>query len=152
MESGVRPEIRLPSELERKAHALRLVQARLDDATGQALQRTHGISVTEYLALAALAYSNDGGHLRQQLLAESIPLQHSSVSRLVGRLDRAGLTERYLCDSDRRGVYTQITERGRALVRDARKTYRKALRNALSEASADERFAPWIDQLGDGAS
>jgi DNA-binding MarR family transcriptional regulator len=147
MEPGARPEVRLPSELERNAHALRLLQARVDDATEQALQHAHQISVTEYLALAALAYSNDGGHLRQQVLAEAIPLQHSSVSRLVGRLDRAGLTERYLCESDRRGVYTQITAEGRALVRSARRTYLKAIQGALIGARDDVRLAPWVTQL-----
>ncbi|WP_306361242.1 MarR family winged helix-turn-helix transcriptional regulator [Nocardia sp. CC227C] len=139
--------MRLPTELERSAHALRLLHASIDDTTEQALQRSHGISVTEYLALAALEYSDDGGHLRQQVLAESIPLQHSSVSRLVSRLDRAGLTERYLCESDRRGVYTQITDRGRELVRTARQTYLQALRTALSDARNDSRFAAWVAQL-----
>lgn len=142
---GKRPRVHLPTELERRWQALRLLEARVDDSVDHALQAEHGISLSQYVALAALAFSDDGGHLRQQELAEEIPLQQSSVSRLVTRSDSAGLTERYLCETDRRGVYTQITGDGRALVDRARVTYRRALAEALDAAEEDERLAPLVD-------
>ncbi|MBV9847597.1 MAG: MarR family transcriptional regulator, partial [Kutzneria sp.] len=111
------------------------------------LQARHRISVSEYLALAALAYSDDDGHLRQQALAEAIPLNHSSVSRLVGRLERAGLSERYLCEFDRRGVYTQITAQGRRLVRAARETYLEVLGAVLRDVRSDPELAPYAAYL-----
>ena len=89
-------------------------------------------------ALAALAYSDDGGHLRQQVLADAIPLNQSSVSRLVARLEKLGLTERYLCPTDRRGVYTQITDVGRATVEAARHTYLRVLKEILNDAVQDD--------------
>ncbi|MDT0269641.1 MarR family transcriptional regulator [Streptomyces sp. DSM 44915] len=122
------PRVRLPSALEERWQAMRHFVVRADEAAERALQAEHSLSVTEYLALAALEYSDDGGHLRQQVLADAIPLNHSSVSRLVARLERAGLTERYHCQSDRRGVYTQITDRGRTTVRAARETYLRTVR------------------------
>ncbi|WP_200797704.1 MarR family winged helix-turn-helix transcriptional regulator [Streptoalloteichus hindustanus] len=142
-----RPVIHLPTPLERRWQALRRLQARIDDAAERALQAQHGLSLSEYLALAALAFSDDHGHLRQQVLAEAIPLNHSSVSRLVGRLERAGLSERYLCEYDRRGVYTQITAQGRELVEVARETYLHALHAVLREAREDAELAPHADHL-----
>lgn len=126
-----RPRVELPTALERRWQELRLLESRLEEATQRALRARHGISATEYAALAALAYSDDGGHLRQQVLADEIPLSESSVTRLVARLEKTGLTERYLCETDRRGVYTQITARGRLLVGEARVTLLAALADAL---------------------
>lgn len=140
--SQCQPTVQLPTVLERRWQALRRLQARIEDAVDRALQAQHQISLSEYVALAALAFSDDNGHLRQQVLAEAIPLNHSSVSRLVGRLERAGLSERYLCESDRRGVYTQITTPGRRLVEAARETHLEALRTALRDARSDPDLAP----------
>ncbi|MBB4933081.1 DNA-binding MarR family transcriptional regulator [Lipingzhangella halophila] len=142
-----RPRVALPTPLEQRWQALRRLQGRVDEAAERAMQSRHAVSVAEYLALAALAYSDDGGHLRQQVLADAIPLNHSSVSRLVARLERAGLSERYLCESDRRGVYTQITAKGRHLVDAARQTYLDALREVLDDARDDDDLAPHIDYL-----
>jgi DNA-binding MarR family transcriptional regulator len=139
--------VELPTELEQRWQALRRLQGRADDAAERALQSAHGISVSEYMALAALAYSDDDGHLRQQELADAIPLNHSSVSRLVARLENSGLTERYLCQTDRRGVYTQITQRGRTLVENARQTYLKTLQNIFDDARDDPALSPHVANL-----
>ncbi|NJP92553.1 MarR family transcriptional regulator [Nonomuraea sp. FMUSA5-5] len=141
------PRIELPSGLERRWQALRHLEAAVQEALDRALQNEHGLSVSEYTALAALAYSDDDGHLRQQVLAEAIPLRQSSVSRLVARLERMGLTERFHCPTDRRGVYTQITDRGRDVVTAARATYVGVLQQALGELSGDRRLAALIEQL-----
>ncbi|MBV8931411.1 MAG: MarR family transcriptional regulator [Kutzneria sp.] len=144
---GEHPTVDLPTALERRCQALRRLYGRIDEAAERVLQARHRISVSEYLALAALAYSDDDGHLRQQALAEAIPLNHSSVSRLVGRLERAGLSERYLCEFDRRGVYTQITAQGRRLVRAARETYLEVLGAVLRDVRSDPELAPYAAYL-----
>jgi DNA-binding MarR family transcriptional regulator len=141
------PKLVLPTALEQRWQGLRVLESKASEAADQALRAAHGVSLSEYLALAALAYTDDGGHLRQQVLADMIPLNQSSVSRLVARLERSGLSERFLCDSDRRGVYTQITERGRALVRTARTTYLDAINNVLDEAAGDTELAPVLRHL-----
>ncbi|MGH3546365.1 MAG: MarR family winged helix-turn-helix transcriptional regulator [Mycobacteriales bacterium] len=146
------PRVELPTALERRWQALRILEGRGQAAGEKALQAEHGVSASEYAALAALAYSNDGGHLRQQTLADAIPLNQSSVSRLVGRLEKLGLTERYLCATDRRGVYTQITEQGRALVAAAHDTYLRALDAALDQAVAEDDLGPVVAFIrSDGA-
>ncbi|GAA1979537.1 MarR family transcriptional regulator [Nocardiopsis rhodophaea] len=136
--SGSRaPRIELPTVLEDRWKKLRLFEARVRERLEAALE-PHDLTCSEYAALAALHYSDDDGHLRQQVLAEAIPINQSSLSRMVDRLERSGLTTRYHCASDRRGVYTQITERGRAKVEEARQSYLQALSDAVAEESNDE--------------
>ncbi|NKY88829.1 MarR family winged helix-turn-helix transcriptional regulator [Nocardia veterana] len=110
------------------------------------MQRRHGIGLSEYQALCRLARA-DGGELRMQELAELIGLNQSSVSRLVARLESGGFTRRDLCPDDRRGVYTVITEAGRALQRQAEPTYQDALNRALDEASGDARVSECVAKL-----
>jgi DNA-binding MarR family transcriptional regulator len=126
------PHIQEPTELETNWRRLRLFEARVRERIETALE-PHGLTYSEYCALVALHYSDDDGHLRQQFLADSIPINQSSLSRLVGRLERSGLTERYHCAADRRGVYTHITDKGRATVEEARKSYVAALESALAQ-------------------
>jgi predicted transcriptional regulator len=57
------------------------------------MQRRHGMGLSEYWALCRLAAAEDG-ELRMQELADLIGLNQSSVSRLVARLEAAGLTPR----------------------------------------------------------
>lgn len=131
------PLIREPTELERGWREVRMLEARVRERLEVALE-PHGLTCSEYSALVALHYSDDGGHLRQQVLAEAIPITQSSLSRLVGRLERNGLTERYHCAADRRGVYTQITEKGRIKVEEARESYLVALRQAIETQKSTE--------------
>ncbi|RNL84201.1 MarR family winged helix-turn-helix transcriptional regulator [Halostreptopolyspora alba] len=144
--SATEPRIDEPSPLEARWRSLRLFEARVRERLERALE-PHGLTCSEYSALAALHYSNDDGHLRQQFLAEATPINQSSLSRMVERLERNGLTERYHCANDRRGVYTQITDTGRARVEEARQSYVKALERALAEEADDEVRARFVDLL-----
>ncbi|MEV0249672.1 MarR family transcriptional regulator [Nocardia sp. NPDC050712] len=110
------------------------------------MQRRHHIGLSEFQALCRLARADDG-ELRMQELAELIGLNQSSVSRLVARLESAGLTRRDLCPKDRRGVYTVITDEGRALHRKAEPTYQEALTQAMDEASVDTRVSELAAKL-----
>lgn len=70
-------------------------------------------------------------------VADAVVLSQSATTRLVTRLEDRGLLTRYLCDTDRRGIYTDVTEAGLALLAEARPTNDAALRAALDEAAAD---------------
>ncbi|MFC4950479.1 MarR family winged helix-turn-helix transcriptional regulator [Pseudonocardia sp. GCM10023141] len=105
------------------------LHARVEQELGRALQR-HGLSPSEYRALCRLEAAA-GGELRMQELAAEIGLNQSSVSRLVARLERDGLTRRDLCPDDRRGVYTVITDRGRERRAEVDGLYRQSLQKAL---------------------
>jgi DNA-binding MarR family transcriptional regulator len=68
--------------------------------------------------LAWLDHAPDG-RLRMQVLAKSIYLSSSGLTRLLNRMAAAGLVERQNCPDDRRGWYAIITDKGRA-------TYKRA--------------------------
>ena len=60
-----------------------------------------------------------GRPLRMQELAGSVLLSKSGLTRLVDRMEAAGLVERTHCPSDRRGVHVGATKAGLAAFRAA---------------------------------
>jgi DNA-binding MarR family transcriptional regulator len=53
--------------------------------------------------------------LRLSELAEKVLLTRSNLTRLVDRLENAGLLQRVSCPSDRRGTFAVLTEAGLAM-------------------------------------
>lgn len=125
--------------------ALSLLHGRIEAHIERALQTGHGLSVREYSLLDVLSrqHSGPGGHLRMHQVAESVVLSQSATTRLVSRLEDRGLLNRYICDTDRRGIYTDVSEAGLALLAEARPTNDTALREALDEAALRPELAPW---------
>ncbi|MFG2180160.1 MarR family winged helix-turn-helix transcriptional regulator [Streptomyces abikoensis] len=125
---------------------LAALHARIEDALERALQRAHGLSVSEYGVLDTL--SQEGGYcLRMNQLSRAVVLSQSATTRLVSRLERRGLLERYICDDDRRGIYTQVTAEGRTVLEQARPTYDDSLAKALREAQELPELSPLVDTL-----
>ncbi|GAA2455270.1 MarR family transcriptional regulator [Actinomadura vinacea] len=122
------------------------LHGRVEHELAKAVQRQHGIGLSEYRALCRLAAAEDG-ELRMQELADLIGLNQSSVSRLVARLESSGLTRRAHCPNDRRGVYTVITDEGRAVQEKAAPTYHETLGKALDAAAGDERVGVLVSAL-----
>ncbi|ANH03019.1 MarR family winged helix-turn-helix transcriptional regulator [Shinella sp. HZN7] len=114
-------------------HAVANVEAEL----GKVLQDHHGLGLSDYRALEILSRSPDS-ELRMQELATHLRLNQSSVSRMVERLERGGLTVRDLCPDDKRGVYTVLTDKGRAHFETAQPDYEAALTAALKEHGCEE--------------
>ena len=71
----------------------------------------HDLPLTWYDILAHLD-SAARGAMRMQKLAESVLLSRSGLTRLVDRMEQAGMVERHPCEEDRRGMYAVITNRG----------------------------------------
>lgn len=69
-----------------------------------------------YDVLLELSGAPDG-RLRMHELARAVVLSRSGLTRLVDRLERAGLLGREPDPADRRGSYAAITDEGRALLR-----------------------------------
>ncbi|MFD7449727.1 MarR family winged helix-turn-helix transcriptional regulator [Kitasatospora sp. NPDC059827] len=111
-----------------------------------ALQRQHGIGLSEYRSLEHLHHSSTS-ELRMQDLADRVGLGQSSVTRLVGRLETAGFAFKDLCPSDKRGVYAVITDEGRQRYQAARATYAEVLSSALNSFTADPELGPTVQAL-----
>ncbi|MGW1072393.1 MarR family winged helix-turn-helix transcriptional regulator [Streptomyces sp. NPDC002537] len=126
--------------------ALSALHGRIETHIERALQSRHGLSVREFGVLDVLSrqHSGEGGHLRMNEVADSVVLSQSATTRLVNRLEDRGLLTRYLCLTDRRGIYTDVTEAGLALLAEARPTNDTALREALESASMREELAPLV--------
>ncbi|MEU0284961.1 MarR family transcriptional regulator [Streptomyces sp. NPDC006147] len=126
--------------------ALSLLHGRIEAHIERVLQARHDLSVREYSLLDVLSrqHAGEGGHLQMKQVADAVVLSQSATTRLVTRLEDRGLLERYLCPTDRRGIYTDVTEAGLNLLEEARPTNDTALREALDEAAKNPELAPLV--------
>ncbi|MFE4962616.1 MarR family winged helix-turn-helix transcriptional regulator [Streptomyces sp. NPDC056660] len=126
--------------------ALSLLHGRIESHVERALQAGHGLSVREYSLLDVLSrqHDGDGGHLQMKQVADAVVLSQSATTRLVTRLEDRGLLSRYLCPTDRRGIYTNVSDEGLALLEAARPTNNEALREALDAAASEPDLTPLV--------
>ncbi|MFB7721414.1 MULTISPECIES: MarR family winged helix-turn-helix transcriptional regulator [unclassified Nocardia] len=126
--------------------ALTVLHGRIEAHIERALQAKHELSVREYSLLDVLSRQHDGtgGMLQMKQVADAIVLSQSATTRLVTRLEDRGLLARYLCPTDRRGIYTKVTDAGRELLEAARPTNDAALREALDDAAGNPELAPLV--------
>jgi DNA-binding MarR family transcriptional regulator len=104
-----------------------------------ALSLLHG-RIESHLERAREAKHN----LQMKQVADAVVLSQSATTRLVTRLEDRGLLSRYLCPTDRRGIYTDVSEAGLQLLSEARPTNDAALREALDEAAKNPELAPLV--------
>jgi DNA-binding MarR family transcriptional regulator len=93
--------------------------ALLVDRLDRRLQETIGIQLTWYEVLAQLS-SSSSGMMPMKQLAESVSLSKSGITRLVDRMERAGLVQRHACHNDGRVCFAGLTRRGLAVLQAAR--------------------------------
>ena len=129
-----------------RSQPARSAHGRIEAHIERALQAGHELSVREYSLLDVLSRQHDeeGGHLQMKQVADAVVLSQSATTRLVTRLEDRGLLTRYLCPTDRRGIYTNVTEAGLKLLTEARPTNEAALREALDEAARNPELAPLV--------
>ncbi|MER7501209.1 MarR family winged helix-turn-helix transcriptional regulator [Nonomuraea pusilla] len=120
---------------------LAALHAKIEDRLEKALQKEFELSVSEYTVLDALA-RQDGWHMRMQQLSRAVVLSQSATTRLVTRLENRGLLRRYLCEDDRRGIYSEVTQAGRELLDRAGPTHDAVLQEVLAEAAKQPELAP----------
>ena len=90
----------------------------LPRALGEDLQRSCGLSTTEYSVLMHLSESPDR-HLVMSELAQCTNLSPSRISRVVDQMARLGLVERRPGSIDGRTTHAALTEEGLAALRRA---------------------------------
>ncbi|MFB7470237.1 MarR family winged helix-turn-helix transcriptional regulator [Kitasatospora sp. NPDC056184] len=129
--------------------ALSLLHGRIESHIERALQSKHDLSVREYSLLDVLSrqHEGEGGHLQMKQVADAVVLSQSATTRLVTRLEDRGLLARYLCPTDRRGIYTNVSEDGLKLLEEARPTNDAALREALDEAARNPELASLVEAV-----
>jgi DNA-binding MarR family transcriptional regulator len=105
--------------------------ARVSCALTHALEHQHGLGMSEFEVLERLAAEGDCA-VRVHEVAEHVHLSQSALSRVVDRLEKAGLLTRGVCENDRRAIYTELTKAGRECYEAARPTHREVLERELS--------------------
>ena len=103
------------------------------------LEAAHGLPLTHYEVLLYLEGAPEG-RLRMSELAESVLLSQSGVTRLVDRLEQAGLVARTPCAEDRRVMYAANTEEGRRVLEVARQTLLGGVRSRFLSHFVDDEL------------
>ncbi|WP_170284949.1 MarR family winged helix-turn-helix transcriptional regulator [Kribbella amoyensis] len=104
--------------------------ADLTCALDRALQAGHQLGMSEYEVLERLAELPEQSAKVQQI-AKSVHLSQSALSRVIGRLETAGLVERHMCPEDRRAVNVRLTDEGLLRQTEAQPTQRQVLADRL---------------------
>ena len=121
--------------------------AALLDRLGEELQEETDLPLPWYEVLLWLAQAPDG-HLRMGELAGSLLLTPSGVTRLVDRMEAAGLVEREQCPNDRRGWNAVITADGRARLRAASPVHLRGIEEHFGSLLSDEEAEVLATALG----
>lgn len=102
------------------------------------LEEAHRLPLTWYEVLLRLEMSPEG-RLRMLDLARTLLLSKSGVTRLVDRMEAAGLVARQPSPRDRRVIWAAITARGRAAFDEAAPVHLRGVeRHFMSAMTGDE--------------
>ena len=107
----------------------------LHDVLDAELERDAGIPLRWYDALVHLEETPDG--LRMNELAERILYSKSGFTRVVDRMEAAGLVRRVRPENDRRSILVVLTDQGRITLEQARRHHRHAIEQHFSRHLGD---------------
>ncbi len=138
------------------ARALKLwvVLARCFNAVADHSRRDiarHGLSPTEFGVLEALFHK---GPLLLGEVGRRVLLTSGSVTYVVDKLEGQGLLRRVACPSDRRAIYAELTDAGRARMESIFPEHAEAIRQAVAGLDPDEQETAIVllRRLGLGAA
>jgi len=98
----------------------------------------HDLPLASYDVLVQLSEA-PGRQLRMTELADRVLLSRSGLTRLVDRLERAGLVVRRACPRDARGTHAVLTDVGLARLREAWPTHLRGVSEYVTaRLSGDE--------------
>jgi DNA-binding MarR family transcriptional regulator len=107
----------------------------LADVLDAELKRDAGIPVRWYDAMVQLEETPGG--LRMNELAERILYSKSSFTRVVDRMEEAGLVRRVRPENDRRSIFVVLTDEGRNTMERARRHHRHGIEQHFARHLAD---------------
>jgi DNA-binding MarR family transcriptional regulator len=121
---------------------LNLVQAHaaVVESLEAKLERESGIHVAWHEVLVRLAAAEEG-RLRMFDLAQLLLLSKSGATRLIDRMQAAGLVDRGGCESDRRVTYAMITPKGRETLAAVTPVFLEGVREYFSRHLTDRDVA-----------
>jgi DNA-binding MarR family transcriptional regulator len=138
MERLTSPSVTVSSAHKCAWGAMLMTQATLNRDLNARLESAGHVSLELYDVLLALEESPDGRQ-RMSDLAQMVIFSPSGLTRVIDRLQKAGLVRRERCESDRRSTYAVITPRGRTERKSAWPTYERGLREVWAAFISDEQ-------------
>jgi DNA-binding MarR family transcriptional regulator len=130
------PSLSSPSPERLHAWRLYLESAlALFDVLDTELERDAGIPLRWYDVLVHLEETPEG--LRMNELADRILYSKSGFTRVVDRMEEAGLVRRVRPDNDRRSILVVLTDTGRKTMETARRHHRNAIDQHFSRHLTD---------------
>lgn len=121
--------------------------ARVAPAIERALQAGCGISLAWFEVLVRLLAAPEA-RLRQQELADALLVTKSGVTKLVDRIEAAGLVARVPDPIDRRSTHVVLTEAGRAMAEAAVPVHLAAVAEHFSRRLGPGDAATLLGVLG----
>lgn len=91
-------------------YGLLQVQARTFEVIARELEARTGLPASWYEVLACLQSEPDGKRMNE--LADELLISRGGATKLVARLEDAGLVERFTPKTDRRATYAKLTTSG----------------------------------------
>jgi len=116
-------------------HAHHQITRRLDAE----LRKEQGVSFGEYDVLLRLARAPER-RLTMTELARRVMISPSGLTRVVDGLSDEGLVRRERNPDDARVVYAQLTDEGRARVRQAAQTHLRGIREHFTERLSETQL------------
>jgi DNA-binding MarR family transcriptional regulator len=105
------------------------------------------VSLEWYSILLMLAQT-DQQAMRPSDLADQIGLSRSATTRLVDRLEAAGLVERRSCSADRRGSFVALTAEGEKVFIRAGRVHLRGINEHVGSHLTEQELAQIAELLG----
>ena len=146
-----------PSEQPTADQILRAIRRILRQTAEHSRQlvRVDGLSVPQVLCLRAISQSTRSQRLTVAAIALLVQLSNATVSRILDRLELAGLLVRERSVVDRRKVYLRLTPKGRQRVKRLPESLHEQFVSRLIKLPKSEQRAPRVageNRGNDGAS
>ncbi len=133
-----------PAQLEAWRTFLR-AHARVIEVLEGELKAAEDLPLTWYDVLVQLQEA-PGHRLRMQELADAVLLSKSGLTRLVDRMEQAGLVSRRRCTDDRRGTFAELTDAGMQRLRTTAPSHLEGVQRYFTSLM-DEQEAATLTSL-----
>ncbi|MFE6051356.1 MarR family winged helix-turn-helix transcriptional regulator [Kitasatospora sp. NPDC056446] len=113
------------------------------------LMRSHGIGLTDFIALSTMQQS-EPRMMQMQELADEMGVNQSTLSRVAVRLERSGLVKRAASEHDRRFVVIRLTDVGRRELELYSATFSQELHTAFEMAALSPVLSTFLARIRPG--
>jgi DNA-binding MarR family transcriptional regulator len=118
------------------------VHARLMARLNRELQRTSGLTLSDYDILVHLTDVPEG-RLRAYELGDALQWDKSRVSKQVARLAARDLVAKEECEADRRGAYVVLTPTGRRAIEAAAPAHVELVQQLVFDGITPSQVRTW---------